>query len=135
MAKHLLNEGGFTFAAVGSDRTITFTQRGIKPLLGMTDCKTDLRGFSAADKVIGKAAALLYVLLMPEEIYTRVISRPALEVLDNNNISIKYDILTQAVRNRDNTGFCPMETAVRNTDVPEEALELIRRQLIMMSEK
>lgn len=35
------------------------TERGVKPLIDRIDDGTDLQGFSAADKVVGKAAAFL----------------------------------------------------------------------------
>lgn len=128
-AMELLKSRGFTLAAVGGGDEITSRERGVKPLLELLDSRNDLRGFSAADKVIGKAAAFLYVLLSPDEIYTHVISAPALEVLERYGIKIRYGALADAIRNRDNTGFCPMETAVLNDADPESALVHIREKL------
>lgn len=125
----LLKTGGFTLAAVGGGDNITSREKGVKPLLNLLDGRKNLRGFSAADKVIGKAAAFLYVLLSPEEIYADVISAPALEVLERYGIKIRYGVLADAIRNRDNTGFCPMETAVLNDADPESALVHIREKL------
>lgn len=128
-AIYLLKKGNYTLAAVSGNDTITSDKRGVKPLLEMLDEKKHLHGFSIADKVIGKAAAYLYVLLEADEIYTNVISRPALDILKNHAVNVEYGILTEAIRNRDNTGFCPMETAVMNAESPDEALRLIREKL------
>ena len=81
---------------------------------------------AAADKVIGKAAAYLYVLLGVSDIYAYVISQPALDVLNRYGIRVQYETLVPAVRNRTDTGFCPMETAVLPVDEPEQALEILR---------
>ena len=128
-AVELLTSGGFTLAAVRGEEVVTSTERGVKPLLGLLDGGASLAGYSAADKVVGKAAAFLYVLLKVERLYAGVISQPALEVLEKHGISVDLGTLVPAIRNRANTGSCPMETAVTDADSPEEALGLIRKKL------
>lgn len=128
-AVNLLNSGNYTLAAVNEVNEITSMERGVKPLIKLFDNNIKLKGFSAADKVVGKAAAFLYVLLEVDEIYSKVISRPALAVLEKNNTRVCYDVLTDAIRNRNNTGFCPMETAVIDTEDVDSALILIRKKL------
>lgn len=128
-AKKLLCEGGFTCVVCDDLNVHTSTMRGVAPLLKWLDEGMSLQGFSAADKVVGKGAAYLYILLEVKEIYADVISRPALETLKNHNIPTSYTILTEAVRNRDNTGFCPIETAVMNIDNPHDAFAAIRNKL------
>lgn len=98
----------------------TSTLRGVSPLLEWLDAKTDMRGFSAADRVVGKAAAFLYVLLGAKAVYADVMSRPALEVLVKNGIGAEYGKLVDAIFNRTNTGYCPMEMAV--WDIEDAAL-------------
>ena len=128
-ARNILTVNGYTFVAVSDTGIITSTERGVKPLLELLDNNRNLHDFSVADKVIGKAGALLYVLLQPSEIFTDVISGPALEVLESNNIHIEYNVLTDAIINRTGTGFCPMESAVMDTADPVTALSLIREKL------
>ena len=62
------------------------TERGVKPLLDFIENGPNLRGFSAADKIVGKAAALLYVLLGVKEVYAPVMSETALYTLAHNGI-------------------------------------------------
>lgn len=132
-AVKLLKENQLTFAAVKENKNITSKQRGVKPLLELLEGNTSLCRFSVADKVIGKAAAFLYVLLSPDKISTGVVSKSALDVLKRNNINVHYDILTDSIRNRDNTGSCPMEATVMDTDDAYKALELIKNKLIELS--
>ena len=107
--------------------------RGVRPLLDLLDARTDCRDFAAADKVVGKAAAFLYILLGVRELYALVISTPALELLQRHGIAVTFDQCVPAIRNRDNTGFCPMESSVKGIDDPEAALFAIREKLKQLS--
>lgn len=124
-ACQMLKEQELTCVFVSDDLVYISKERGVKPLLDCYYEKQMPQGFSAADKVVGKAAAFLYVLLGAAEIYTDVISRPALAVLQQNSIAVSYGQLTDAIKNRAGTGFCPMETAVLLVEDPSEALSAI----------
>ena len=124
----LLQEEGFTCVLCGGDRVFTSRLRGVKPLLTWLDEGLDVKGFSAADKVVGKGAAFLYVLLGVKEVYAQVMSRPAKAVLEAHGIPNGCEEEVAAIRNRTNTGFCPMETAVWNISEPEKALIAIRQK-------
>lgn len=132
-AASMLEEQGLTLAAVKGNETITSRERGVKPLMELIDGGKSLEGYSAADKVVGAAAAYLYVLLDVKELYAGVISRRAADILEKYRIAIEYDTLAEAIINRTGTEYCPMETAVSNAVSPENALELIRAKLIELS--
>lgn len=134
-AKQYLHTQGYTFVAVKNEDLFVSQKRGVVPLLEQLDNNASLHGFSVADKVVGKASAFLYLLLQPAAIYTDLISLPALELLRQNNIPIEYKDQTQAIRNRTNTGFCPMETAVKSCHFPQEALHLIRQTIIRLKKE
>lgn len=119
---------GYTCALCRDDDIYTTTQRGVKPLLDWIRLETDLRGFSAADKVVGKAAAFLYVLLGISEIYALVISEAACEVFERFNIPVRYEERVSFIKNRDGSGKCPMEQAVWDISSPEEALEATKKK-------
>ncbi|MBR3752833.1 MAG: DUF1893 domain-containing protein [Ruminiclostridium sp.] len=124
----LLQEEGFTCVLCSGDQVLTSRLRGVKPLLSWLDEGLSLKGFSAADKVVGKAVAFLYVLLGVKEVYAQVMSRPAKAVLEDHGIPNGCEEEVAAIRNRTNTGFCPMETAVWNISEPEKALISIRQK-------
>ena len=126
-ACRMLTEQEATCAFVLGELVYISKERGVQPLLVCYDEKKMPAGFSAADKVVGKAAAFLYVLLGAKELYADVVSRPALAVLEQYGIKVSYGELTDAIRNRTNTGFCPMETAVLAIGKPSEALAAIRK--------
>ena len=122
----LLQEEDYTCVLCGGDQVFTSRLRGVKPLLSWLDQGLDLSGFSAADKVVGKAAAFLYVLLGVKEVYAQVMSVPAKRVLEGHGIPNGCTEEVDAIHNRTNTGFCPMETAVWDITEPREALKAIR---------
>lgn len=126
-ARDLLHNGHYTCVLCRNGNVLSDDRRGVKPLLELLD--RDLTGFCAADKVVGKAAALLYQLLGIAELYAGVISEPAVQVLESHGITVFYDHRVPAIRNRTNTGFCPMETAVWNVDDPRLAPDILRDAL------
>lgn len=132
-AKMLLNKTGNTCVLCSDNVILTDKRRGIRPLLDLLDSDTDTTAFAAADKVVGKAAAYLYCLLRIGSLYARVLSQPAFEVLQQAEISVEFDELVPAIRNRTDDGFCPMESAVWNISTPEDALPAIRRALTQLS--
>ena len=128
-ARQLLNTGDYTCVLCRNDVTYTSTRRGVAPLLNWLDDHTDLRGFSAADRVVGKATAYLYCLLGVSCVFARVMSRPAAEVLAQHHIPASWEMLVDTIENRQKTGPCPMEHATRNSTTPEEALAAVRQAL------
>ncbi len=132
-ALNVLNEGNYTLVIFDGQTVKTDNRRGIKPLLELAENNVSLKGNYAADKVVGKAAAYLYVILEVSEVYASVISKPALEVLNNYGVRCEYNTLTDFIKNRDNTGFCPMETAVMYAVSPNDALNKIKRALTLIS--
>ena len=130
-----LQEGHYTCVLVKDASVYTATERGVKPLLQWLDEKTDLQGFSAADKVVGRAAAFLYVLLGVKAVYATVISKPSVALLRSYGIDVSFELEVDAIRNRAGTGFCPMEQAVMGIDTPQDAYLAIQEKLKQLSKQ
>ena len=64
-----------------------------------------------------------------KDVWTPVISAPALRVLSEGSTSVYCDMEVPAIQNRSHTGLCPMETAVREIADLEEALRAIKTAL------
>ena len=90
-ARSLMVSGGYTCVLTNGKETLTSTDRGVKPLLQWVNAGLRLTGFSAADKVVGKATAFLYCLLDVREVYTPVISAAARQVLENQGIRVIWE--------------------------------------------
>ena len=106
--------------------TRLFWERGVQDLYRLLKTEPDfLRGAFIADKVIGKAAAALMALGGVDEVFARVISSPARELLERSGI--KVDCLSEVphIINRTRTGWCPLETRCFRMHTAEEYLQQI----------
>lgn len=126
-ARQLLTEGGYTCVLCKDDSIHTSTHRGVRPLMDLLN--TDVSDFSAADKVVGKATALLYCLLGIKELYACIISDAAAEVLHAHNIPVQWDYRVPFIKNREGTGRCPMEMATEGISDPAAAPAAIQKKL------
>lgn len=134
-ARQLLEEGEYTCVLCKGDVVYSSCERGVRPVLDWITTGVDLKDFSAADKVVGKAAAFLFVLAGISRLHTAVISEPARDVLRKHGVDVKYDRCVPGIINRAGDGPCPMEAAVRETEDPEEAIDLIWNKLAEMHAK
>ena len=132
-ARNLLIAGGYTCVVHKEGTVYTATERGVKPLVRWLTEGIDVRGFSAADKVVGRATAYLYVLLGVKEVWAAVMSEAAAEVLQRHGIAASQDELVPHIINRAGTGICPFEEAVLDIQTPEEALTAIREKMQAMN--
>lgn len=131
-ARALLDDGDYTCVLCRDAQIHTATERGVAPLLHWVNAALDLRNFSAADRVVGRGAAFLYCLLEVKEVYARIMSRPAAEVLHNHGIAVCADTLVEGIINRKGTGPCPFEAAVMDIDNAQDALAAIREKMLQM---
>ena len=132
-AKELLESNGYTCVLTDGTEIYTSTQRGVKPLVEFLESGTAFAGFSAADKVVGRATAYLYVLLGVKELFAQVISKPALAVLQENGIAVECGSLVDNIINRKGDGICPFESAVMDIAAPQEAYAAIRKKMREMN--
>ncbi len=127
--KELLLAEGYTCVLEKDGKIFTSRERGIRPLIDWLDSGEDFRGGTAADKVVGKAAAFLYVRLGIRKLYAEVLAESGLSVLRAHAIEAEYGTLTLKIINREGTDQCPMEKTVASIDAPEEAEIALRNRL------
>ena len=132
-ARELLETGSYTCVLVRDNTLYTATERGVKPLVRWLTEGLEVRDFSAADRVVGRATAYLYRLLGVKEVYAQVMSRAAAEVLDAGHIRHSYGTLVDNIINRQGTGICPFEAAVLHIQDPRAALTAIREKMAQMN--
>lgn len=127
---------GHSLALCKDGGIITSDKRGVAPMVGFIRDGRDLRGYSAADKVVGKAAATLFIKAGITALYAGTLSKSAKALLESHGVETSFDNLTEYIINRDKTGLCPMEQTVLDTDDIEEGTKLIMQKLDeMMSKK
>lgn len=127
IAKDLLENEQLTLAIVKNEEIIfTSKEKGIKPLFtAVMEQKEKLCGSSVADRVTGKAAAMLCVYADIKELHTRILSENATEVLEKSTILYEYEKSAPHIKNRDKTGMCPIETLSLDTNDVNELLSRI----------
>lgn len=131
-AKALLTDN-VTFAAVSEKGEYTSEKRGVAPILEKIDNDPDFfSSASVADRVIGKAAAMLLEKYGVSEIFASVTSRHAKAYLDDKSVIFTYDKLVDCIINRQGTDMCPMEKSVLDTNDPVEGEKLIREKITAM---
>ena len=126
------NLAGHTICLCKDGNCLYSESRGISPMMNFIGSGVNLAGYSVADIVVGKAAALLFVKCGVKEVYAKTLSEPAQKVLEANGIPYTYQTLTEKIINRAGTDICPMEKTVASTDNPEEAYTLLKNKLSTM---
>ncbi len=124
-AKQLLLENEYSCVLVKEDSVICGEARGIRALLVLIAARPELEGYSAADRIVGKAAALMYKKAGVSTVWAQVMSRPGRDVLEESGIGASFGKLTDMIANRAGDGCCPMEETVAAIDDPQEAYEAL----------
>ena len=126
----MLHATACSCVVANGERIESFHERGVKDLHRLLcDDRALLDGAFIADKVVGKATAFLYCLLGVKTVHANVLSDAAAQVFARANIPFSCDTRVPAIRNRTNTGLCPMENATKDIDDPLLALAAIRQTL------
>lgn len=123
VAKNRLAEKGLTLCLV-KDRQVLFetASHGISGFLIATEELGErLRGASAADKVVGKAVALMCLYTRIEAVYASVISRKARELFEQNAVRAEWNELVENILSNCKPTTCPFERLAAKINDPEEA--------------
>jgi len=129
IAKRQLLEKGFSLVIEKSGLVIFGTKlQGIAGFLEAIEKfgRGGLDGAFVADKVVGRAAALLCVFCGVKAVYAVVLSKGGREVLEENGVALEFESLVPSVLNKRKTDVCPFEKAVANVSRPEEAYEKLK---------
>lgn len=126
---------GHTIALCKGENIITSGKKSISPMIWFIDDGADLRGYSVADLVVGKAAAMLFVKAGLSEVFAKNLSKSGKEYLEKHEITVKCDVLTDKILNRSGDGICPMECAVSDTEDFDEGYRLIKEKLEILMKK
>lgn len=129
IAAQLLEEEGQSLVVVRDGRLL-FSSRlqGIQPLLDALDNNV-LPGSAVADKVIGRAAAMVTVLGQVNAVHSPLMSQEAVDVLSEAGILHCADKTVEQILNQEGTGPCPLEVATRFTVIPEKGVKAVRKLL------
>lgn len=123
---------GHTLALCRAGEVIVSDKRGVAPMVDFILEGHDLSGYSAADRVVGKAAAVLFIKAGIKEIYALTLSESARAILAAHGVRVEWETLTDQIVNRAGNGPCPMESAVAGVDDIDAAFGIICAKLDSM---
>lgn len=122
-AKSRLHQKGLTLIIVKNGAVLFETgSHRISGFLGaIGQFGVRLEGASVADRVVGKAIALLCVYARIREVYAEVLSRKAQAVLEENGILCQWQKLVDTILDLNGNDVCPFEKAAADISDPEKA--------------
>lgn len=120
---------GHTICLSRRGEMITDDGRGISPMMKFIAADRDLRGYCAADIIVGKAAAMLFAKAGIAEVYGETMSEAGARFLKSRGIPFSYGTLTEKIMNRKGDDICPMEKTVKNIYDPEEAYLALKQKV------
>ncbi|MBA4365046.1 MAG: hypothetical protein C0398_03435 [Coprothermobacter sp.] len=125
-----IRSGGATLcAADGGALVCRLTGRGISTLLLAVEkeCNASHGPLDWGDKLVGRAAALLFTLVHARSVFALTMSIGAQDFLHTAGIPFVCDAVILDVLDQTGMGPCPMEAAVSDVDEPLAALEALKQ--------
>jgi len=111
-------------------KLLTSDEHGIRPpLRWLREDPALLHDADVLDRVIGRAAALLFCYGGARSIRAGTMSQPAADFLEAAGVAYAYDTLVPAILNREGTGLCPMEQKALGLDDPARAFEIFNEMV------
>lgn len=96
---------------------------------------TQLKGASVADRVAGKALALLCVYAGVRQVYAEVLSRKAQTVFESNRVVFEWKEIVDNVLDMKKAGVCPFEMVAADITDPEESYAAFKALLEKMKSR
>ena len=121
VAKARLSQG-FSFCIVRDGKVIFDSMSsGIRDIYHVVT-EHDIRGSSIADKIIGKAVALLIVQAGVKSAFAMNINQSALDLLMSKGVEVEYDHIMDRL-----DSMCQFEKAVKDISDPMDAVSALRK--------
>ncbi len=129
LAVSRIQNGTASCVVVKNNRIIdSASPRGIAHVITLYE-SGKLKNAFVADKIVGKAAAMIFTLAGVKGCYGENVSESAVIWLKEHNIPFTYTNCSEYIVNRKGDGMCPMEKTVQNIDSAEEALSALKEKL------
>jgi hypothetical protein len=127
-AKRGLSERHLTLSVV-KDGHVIFESKthGVSGFMeAVEEFKDGLDGASFADRVVGKAIALLCVYVNAGAVYAATISKAAKALLEENSVYLEWDGLVENILGADKSKTCPFEQLVDRITDPSDAYRKLK---------
>jgi hypothetical protein len=122
---------------VWRDGKVVFSSssKGVKPHVEALQSlgREGLRGAVMADKIVGRAAALLMMCSIPSEVHAGVITTTARGLLEGAGVAVHQATEVAAIKEKNGRIYCPFELMVQGIIDPMEAYGAIVAKLATFS--
>ena len=126
---NILNANGQSLVVLNNDSLSYYNGRGVSDLLALlTDEPERLKGAIVADKMIGRAAAVLMTAGGVQAVYTNLISTPAVAVFREAGIPVSFREEVPQILNRDRSGQCPIDALLNEAEDVDECVEILKNR-------
>lgn len=123
------------YAILASNGYFSF-DNGIKPVISKLNENIEyFKGLTVADKIIGKASAMLLCLSGVKEVYCVVLSKAGEQILQKYGVPYYFDTLTDVIINRKGDDMCPMEKTVKDIDDLNEAFKALNEKVLSLQNR
>ena len=129
VAKQRLRDKKLNLVFVKNSKPIFETSKaGLGGFLqAIEELNDNLSGSSVADKIIGRAAALLCTYSNVKATFAVTLTQSASEILNKHNIYYEFETLVPTILNLKKTDKCPFEKLVENINNPKKAHKKIKQ--------
>lgn len=100
------NLGGHTLVLCRGGELMISDARGVSPMMDYIAEGRDLHGFSAADVIVGKATAMLFVKAGITAVYAGVVSAAGKKYLEEHGVPLTFGSVTERIMNRAGAFIC-----------------------------
>ncbi|MFQ6073793.1 MAG: DUF1893 domain-containing protein [Candidatus Bathyarchaeia archaeon] len=128
IARERLKQKNLALAIAKNGKVIFETSsRGIGGLLrAVEELEREIENSAVADKIVGKAAALLCVHAGVSAVFAVTASERGIQSLKENNVLCRFENRVPHILNPDRSDICPFEKLVINISNPREAYEKLK---------
>lgn len=123
MARGFVSLGRYSLVVVKEGRILAKSQEsGLRPLLRAAEAlQGEMEGTSVADRVTGRAAALVLRARKVRAVFGGIMSEDARRELEEGDLVVEWGRLVPRILSRDHQDPCPMEREVTGISSPVEA--------------
>jgi hypothetical protein len=131
LAKQKLNDDSLAFIIVQDGAIVRAgTREGIGELIEALEALDALgaraRGAALADKIVGKAVAMVARAAQIRAVYSPLMSQAACDALARDQIAFEYERLVPLILNKRSDGPCPLERLTLPIEDPRAAVDALR---------
>lgn len=128
IAKKKLKQKNLALAIAKKGKVIFETSsHGLGGLLrAIEELDKEMKGSSVADKIVGKAAALLCVHTGVFAVFAVTASEKGIQALKDGNVLCQFENRVPHILNSERSDICPFEELVINISNPKEAYEKLK---------